>query len=387
MADVSESNDHPDPSTVDEPRVSTLELFFDLVFVFAFTQVTLTLADDTTWTGLLRGILVFFVLWVCWDAYAWLTNALPAHRRAPRVVVLVAMTAMLFVALAVPGAFDDDGRLFAVGWLVAMGLHGVLFALARENPASTRAAIVRLEPANLAGGLVLFGASYADGGTQTVWWVVAVAVLYVGPYVSGVAGFTIHPGHFAERHRLIVIIALGESIVAIGVGTDYVLDTETVLTGAIAMVLVCALWWAHFDTESTETELALTSAAGPKQARVARDLYSYLHQPLVLGVILAALGLKKTLGHVHEPLGTVAAVALCGGVAAYLAGLVAIRRRRGAEAGWVQPAAVAAVLGCLTFATSTAAWVTVAVLAALTLVAAVAGSVPSRTPRRIPGGS
>ena len=295
------------------------------------------------------------------------------------------MTAMLFVALAVPGAFDDDGRLFAVGWLVAMGLHGVLFALARENPASTRAAIARLEPANLGGGLVLLGASYADGGAQTALWMVAVTVLYVGPYISGVAGFTIHPGHFAERHRLIVIIALGESIVALGVGTDYVLDTEIVLTGAIAMVLVCALWWANFDTESAATELALTSAAGPKQARLARDLYSYLHQPLVLGVILAALGLKKTLGHVNEPLGTVSAAALCGGVAAYLAALVAIRLRRGEAAGWVQPAAAAAVLGCLAFATSTAAWVTVAALAGLTLVAAGAIFVPSRGPRRTRG--
>src|SRR5215510_13629437 len=164
-----------------EPRVSTHELFFDLVFVFAFTQITATLAGDTTWEGLAQGTLIFLTLWWCWGAYAWLTNALPPERRSPRVVVLAAMVAILFVALS------------------------VLCALAAEDTASTRRAIARLGPSNLAGGVILLIAAYTDGAVQGVLWAVAVAVVYAAPYLTGVSGFTVHPAHFAERHGLIVI--------------------------------------------------------------------------------------------------------------------------------------------------------------------------------------
>ncbi|MGH3454137.1 MAG: low temperature requirement protein A [Nocardioidaceae bacterium] len=371
---MSHHTSHPSghaPAT-EEPRVSPHELFFDLVFVFAFTQITATLADDTTWEGLLRGTLVFLALWWCWGAYAWLTNALPPDRRSPRIVVLASMVAMLFVALAVPGAFDDDGHIFAVGWLVAMVLHSVLFALAAEDTPTTRRAIARLAPSNLGGGVILLAASYADGRTQTALWGVAVAVIYAGPYVTGVAGFTVHPGHFAERHGLIVIIALGESVVAIGVGAeDLVLDATTIATGVVAMILISALWWAYFDHEAADTEHALTATTGPERSRLAQDLYSYLHIPLVYGVILAALGLKKTLGHAEEPLDEVAAVALCGGVAAYIAALVVIRLRRHATLGWAPIAAAAAAIACLAIATSADSVVTVGVLAAIALAVAV----------------
>ena len=355
-----------------EPRVSTHELFFDLTFVFAFTQITATLAGDTTWEGLAQGTLIFLTLWWCWGAYAWLTNALPPDRRLPRVVVLAAMVAMLFVALSVPGAFGDDGRVFAVAWIVAMVLHIALFALATEDTPSTRRAIARIGPSNLTGGVILLIAAYTDGPVQGVLWAVAIAVMYTAPYLTGVSGFTVHPAHFAERHGLIVIIALGESVVAIGVGAgDLTLNSSTIATGIVAMVLISALWWAYFDHEAADTEHVLTAAVGPERSRLAQDLYSYLHIPVVYGVILIALGLKKTLAHSNDSLDDVSAVALCGGVAAYIAGLVVIRWRRHGGIGWVPIGAIAATVVCLAIATGTDAVVTATVLAAIALVVAV----------------
>lgn len=329
-----ETNQPPEPAGAGEPRVAPLELFFDLVFVFAFTQITRSVAHETTWSGLGRGVLLFVVLWWAWGAFAWLTNAVRSGARSPRVVVLVAMAAMLFVAMAVPRAFGETGLAFAVGWLLAMVLHGVLFAVAAENATATRRAIARLAPGNLGCGVLLVGASFTDGTAQTVLWVAAVVVVYATPYVTGVAGFTIYPGHFAERHGLIIIVALGESIVAIGVGAeDLALDWSTLLAGLVAMLLISSLWWAYFDADAAASERALHAAPGAARSRLAQDVYSYLHIPLVLGVVLAALGLEKMIEHTDEPLEPVPAVALGVGIALFFAGLSAIRLRRGASPG------------------------------------------------------
>ena len=365
MADAT-SGEPREPPSEEEPRVSALELFFDLVFVFAFTQITSALADETTWYGLGRGVLLFVVLWWAWGAYAWLTNALPTRKRAPRVVVLAAMAAMLFVALAVPRSFGEAGLAFAAWWLVAMILHAVLFAVAAENTATTRRAIARLAPGNFGCGALLVAASFTDGGVQAALWVVAVIVVYATPYVTGVAGFAIHPAHFVERHGLIIIIALGESVVAIGVGAGgLTLDGSTVLAGLVAMLLVSALWWAYFDAEAAAMERALAAASGVERSRLAQDVHSYLHIPLVLGIVFAALGLKKTIEHIDEPLEPVVAVALSTGVALFFAGLAAIRLREGASAGVVRPAAVVVAVALSLVATRIPALFTVALMGAL----------------------
>jgi len=189
-----------------EARVSTLELFFDLVFVFAITQITGAISHESTAVGLVRGVLVFAVLWWAWGAYAWLTNTVDTGATAPRLVLLAGMAATLVTALAVPSAWGDGGVAFALGYLVVMVLHAALFALAGENPEATRRAILRLAPTNLGAALLLVGAGLSDGTAQTALWIAAIAVSYAGPYVTGVAGFTVHPAHFVERHGLIVII-------------------------------------------------------------------------------------------------------------------------------------------------------------------------------------
>jgi low temperature requirement protein LtrA len=371
MHGAGEATDH----TASEPesRVSTLELFFDLVFVFAFTQITGSVTHDHTAGGLARGVLLFAVLWWAWGAYAWLTNAVRTHETWPRLVVLSSMAAMLVTALAVPTAWDDGGVAFALGYLVVMLLHTALFALAGENPETTRRAILRLAPTNLIAALVLVVAGLTDGTAQAVLWLVAVAVCYAGPYVTGVAGFTVQPGHFVERHGLIVIIALGESVVAIGAGGDDIaVDWSLAGTALAVMTLIAGLWWDYFTDDAEAGERTLVAAQGPERARLARDIYSYLHIPLVLGVVFAAVGIHEVLVHSDQPLDPVFAGAFAGGVASYFAGLAAIRVRRGVRPGRLCLLAVAVALAMIPIGREIDALATVCVLAVVALGVALA---------------
>jgi low temperature requirement protein LtrA len=303
-----------------EQRVTPLELFFDLVFVFAITQVTSLMAGDTTWTGVLHGMLVLAALWWAWTAYAWLTNTVNSDEGLVRTTILAAMAAMLVVSLAVPGAFGDDGVLFAGAYMVVRYLHLLLYAIATKHDPDLLGAVLRLAlTATLGPGLLVF-AGFLEGEERVAVWIGALALDYVGPALIGRGrGWTVSAEHFAERHALIILIALGESIVAIGVGaTDIELDLGTVVAAALAIALVSALWWLYFDVAAILARMRLAAASGIEQAVLARDAYSYLHMPMVAGIVLFALGLKKTLEDVGEPLATVPAVALAGGVALYL---------------------------------------------------------------------
>lgn len=313
-----------------EQRVTPLELFFDLVFVFAFAQVTALLADDPTWTGLLRGAAVLAALWWAWVCYSWLTNAVPAEERTPaRLVLFAAMAAMLVAALAVPGAFGGAGVLFGVCYLVVRLLHVALYALAAgpEDP-DTRRAVWRLGPGFLIGPALLVVAGFFDGHLQAALWAAALGIDYAVSLVRGVSGLRVRAGHFVERHGLVIIIALGESVVAVGIGAAGLeLGAGVALAAVLGVVVAAGLWWAYFDLVALAAERNLVRAHGHERARRARDSYSYLHLPMVAGVILVALGVKKTVAHVGDPLATVPAVALCGGVALYLLGHNAFRLR------------------------------------------------------------
>jgi low temperature requirement protein LtrA len=354
-----------------EPRVSPLELFFDLVFVFGFTQITGTITEGPTAANLGRGLLIFLVLWWAWGSYAWLTNAVRMSMKLAR-VVMCASAAMLVTALAVPTAWEDGGVAFALGFLLVMVLHTVLFAIAGENPETSRAAILRLAPTNIGAAMLLVVAGMVDGTARPLLWVAAVAISYTGPYLTGVAGFGVHPAHLAERHGLIVIIALGESIVAIGSGGDIAVDWGLAGTALLIMGLLVGLWWVYFDHEAEEDEAALTAAEGVEQARMARDVYSYLHVPLVLGVVFAAVGIHEALLHRAEPLDPVFAAAFAGGVALYLAALAAIRMRRGSRPGGACLAALVVALVMIPLGKETDAVVSAAVLAGAVLAVAFA---------------
>ena len=302
-----------------EKRVAPLELFFDLVFVFALTQVTLLMSKHPTWTGLGQGMLILAALWWAWGAYAWLTNYIAAEEDRERLLMFAVMGAFLVAALAVPNAFGSDALLFAVAYAVARWLHIFIFAEANDDLDAAEA-IRRLARTALPAPALLIGSTFLDGSAQALVWVVALAIDFAGPYVFGVRGFRVSPAHFAERFALIVIIALGESIVAIGAGLEGEIDAGVVAAALLGPVLACALWWAYFDVVALVAERHFRDARGERLLLLARDSYSYLHLPMIAGIVLVALGVKKAIGHVDEPLKTVPAVALFGGVALYYAG-------------------------------------------------------------------
>jgi low temperature requirement protein LtrA len=326
---VAETTQVPEEGAVDdsEKRVAPLELFFDLVFVFALTQVTELMSQNPTWEGLGQGMLVMAALWWCWGAYAWLTNYIAADEGLERLLMFGVMGAMLISALAVPHAFGDDALLFALAYAIARWLHIFLFAEANEN-IDTGQAIVRLARTALpAPALLIVAGLVDDATTRAVIWIVALIIDYFGPLVFGVRGFRVSARHFAERFGLIVIIALGESIVAIGAGVSSDLDAGIIVAAAFGLIVSCALWWAYFDVWALITETRFRQARGHARILIARDVYSYLHLPMTAGVVLIALGIKKTIADVDEPLKIAPEAALFGGIALYYAGHIGVRWR------------------------------------------------------------
>jgi low temperature requirement protein LtrA len=353
-----------------EHEVTPLELFFDLVFVFALTQVTVLLAEEPTWGEVLRGMLVLAALWWAWSTYAWLTSATDVDEGGVRLVMLASMGAMFGVALAVPGAFGDDAVLFGVAYLLVRLLHLLLSAtVARDDP-DRLGALLRFAPTAIFGASLLVLAGFLDGNERIAVWVVALAIDYLGPVVIGVGqGWQVAPEHFAERHGLIILIALGESIIAIGLGAGFELGTGVLVAAALGIVVVSALWWLYFDVAAIFARRRLMEAKGLELHRLALHAYSYLHLPMIAGIVLFAFGLKTTLGHVDEALDTVPAVGLCGGAALYLLGHIAflfrttgrVFRRR--------------TIGAVVLLALIPAAVAIPALAALALVSAVCSSI------------
>jgi low temperature requirement protein LtrA len=339
-----------------EQRVTPLELFFDLVFVYAITQVTLLMSDDPTWHGLGRGLLVLAALWWSWTGYAWLTNTLEPEEGPVRAGMFGAMAAMLVVGLAVPEAFDADAVLFGVAYLIVRLLQLQLFAIAGKRDLDLLGAVLRMLPSATLAPVIIVVAGFFDGRVQAALWVIALAVDYLGVLIGRGQGWRVSPAHFAERHSIIVIIALGESIIAIGVGAAGVSLTPSIVAAAIlGIVIIAALWWAYFDVYAVAAQHQLSTASGVARARLARDYYSYLHLPMIAGIVLFALGLKKTIEQIGDPLATVPAVALCGGLSLYFLSHVtlrvrvvhSVRRATTERPGWIGPGRLVTGIGML----------------------------------------
>jgi low temperature requirement protein LtrA len=309
-------------------RVTPLELFFDLVFVLAITQCTALMAHHPTWEGLVQGLLVLGVLWWAWVGYAWLTSVIDPEQGAIRLLIFAAMAAMLIAALCVPEAFADLGLAFALAIGVFRTLHIGLFVLASPDDPDLRRSVVGLAISTAISCGVLVCASFFDGLPQAGLWVLALVLDMGGPYLFGSEGWRIVPGHFAERHSLIVLIALGESIVAIGTGAAGHLDFAKGVAAVLGVGVAAALWWLYFDVVALVSARRLIEApVGRVQNTLARDSYSYIHLLLVAGIVLVAYGLKTVIAHTGEHLHDVQAFALFGGAAVYLLGLVAFRLR------------------------------------------------------------
>ena len=350
-----------------EERVTPLELFFDLVFVLAITQCTGLMAKHTTWAELGHGMLVLALLWWSWVGYAWLTSVVDPEEGAVRFAMFAAMAALLVVALCVPESFGDSRVLFACAYAGVRFGQIALFILASRDEPDLRRSIWGLAASTaIAASLLLFGALFDDDGIQAAIWGFALLLDMGEPYLFGSEGWKLAPSHFAERHGLIIIIALGEAIVAIGVGAHQHVDAGIVAASALGMAVAGELWWLYFDIVALVAERRLTRAkVGREQNEIARDSFSYLHFPMVAGIVLLALGMKLTLQHVDEPLETVPAAAMLGGAAIYLLAHVAFRWRNVHRFNTARLACALLLFALIPLGTSIDALWTLALLAAL----------------------
>ena len=308
--------------------VKPLELFFDLVFVLGFTQCTRLMAAESSWAGIGQGMLVLALLWWAWTGYAWLTSVIEPEEGAVRIVIFGAMAALLIVALCVPGAFGDRALAFAMAYGVVRVGHIALFLLASRDDPGLRRSVVSLAVSTAIAVGLLIGGSFLDVGGQAAVWGAAIVLDAGGPALFGVTGWRLVPAHFAERHNLVIILALGESIVVLGIGSEVDLTAGVVTAAVLGIALASALWWIYFDVVSLVNARRLMDAdEGRTRNALARDSYSFIHFPMVAGIVLAALGLEETIAHVDDSFSIENAFALLGGVAIYLLAHVALRLR------------------------------------------------------------
>jgi low temperature requirement protein LtrA len=343
-------------------RVSTLELFFDLVFVFTLTQLTGLLADEPDWSGLLEVLLVLSVIWWIYDGYVWLTNALTLDVLAHRLFLLGGMGGFLVMALAIPSAFDGSGTAFGLGYLAVVVLHSGLYM--RQTSAREAAAIRGIVPYNVIAALLLLGGGVAGGDTQWALFVGAALLLWGVPLLVSLEGFTIAAEHFVERHGLVVIVALGESIVVLGVGAGgEKVGLELALIALLGLALSASLWWTYFGHEDSVGH-AMVAAPHDERPRLAIS-FGYVHIVLLLGVVLLATGLKKAIPDPLDPLEDGTAVILALGTALFLAGDFVLLRVLAVAQSPLRAAAAVAVLATIPIGAAVSAALQVAVIAAI----------------------
>jgi low temperature requirement protein LtrA len=332
---------------VEERRTSPVELLWDLVFVFALTQVTTLLSHDLSWRGFGHGMLVLALVWWAWSAYVWAANAEQEESRALRGVLLVALVLIFIAGLSVPHAFGDRATLFVCTYAGVRLLHLALYAHASRRGSASWSAIAGFATTVVVGMALLLVGSFLDEPTRVVFWVLAVAIDYAGPAwltrerLRGLQRVAV--AHFAERYSLFVIICLGESIVAIGLSAnERPMDADLISAVALGLLATIGLWWTYFDRFASTAEARLREHDDPVLA--AADGYSYLHLVIVAGIILFAVGVKVSIHDLGEALSDAARLALCGGLATYLIGNVAFRLRM---IGAVSYAKLAGAVGLL----------------------------------------
>jgi low temperature requirement protein LtrA len=347
-------------------RVTTLELFFDLVFVFTITQLTTVLFHDPSWRGLAKVVLMLGVIWWMYGGYAWLTNTVVPDRAGRRTLLLGGMAGYLVLALSIPHAFSGSGPAFAIAYLCVVAVHAALFA--RAESATVTQAVLRLAPFNLLSALLILAGGLAGGAAEYALFTVAVAFEWVTPRLIRLGAFAVRPAHFVERHGLVVIVAIGESVVAIGIGAAaiHTVDVELAVVAILGLLLNAGLWWLYFGNDDDAlAERALAEAPPSLRPRIAVDGFGVWHLPLLLGIVAIASALRAATGHAFHDLSTAHALALGGGLAVYLAGDVGFRRTLGLGRGRLRLAAAVLALVTVPLGSAVAAFAQIAALVAM----------------------
>src|SRR4051794_7304112 len=352
----------------EERRTSPVELLWDLVFVFAVTQVTALLSRDLSWAGLGRAMLVLALVWWAWSAYVWAANAQDTGSPVLRLCLLVAMVLIFVAGLALPHAFEDEALVFACSYAGVRLLHLALYADASRRGNASWAAIAGFGVTVLIGMALLVAGAVLGGTAQVVLWALAAAIDYAGPAwltrerLRGLQRVAV--AHFAERYSLFIIICLGESIVALGVGAaDETFDAELVAAVGLGLLITVALWWTYFDRFAAVAEERLRGHEDPVLA--AADAYSYLHLVLVAGIIVFAVGVKLAAHDVGAPLHDAPRLAFCGGVALSLVGHVAFALRMVGALGVEKLVTAALLLVLYAVSGGLAAWALAGAVTAL----------------------
>ena len=345
--------------------MTTLELFFDLVFVFTITQLTTALTHHMTAAGAAQVVLMLGVIWWMYDGYAWLTNAVAPDNTARRLLLLGAMAAFLMLALSIPKAFHGSGTAFGLAYLAIVLLHAGLYS--RSSSASVVQAIARVARLNVLAAALILAGGIAGGAAQYVLWIAAFGVEWVTSLLNRLAGFEVAPAHFVERHGLVVIVAIGESVVAVGIGASVLpIDLGLTLVAALGLALSACLWWSYFGRDDDALAEAAMAAAPPeRRPRLALEAFGYWHLLLLLGIVAIAAGEKHALAEPGHALAFADALALGAGTALYLAGDVGFRRTLGLGAAPLRAVAAVAALATVGLGTAVSAWVQLAALVGL----------------------
>ncbi|HEX6701953.1 MAG TPA: low temperature requirement protein A [Gaiellaceae bacterium] len=369
-----------EPSVSEPVRVTTLELFFDLVFVFTITQLTAVLYHAPTLRSLAQVVLMLGVIWWMYGGYAWMTNAVSAHTTIRRLLLLGGMGGYFVLALSIPHAFSSSGLAFGLAYLVVVGAHSTLFA--RASSATVTAAILRLTPFNVASALVVVAGGAVGGTAQYVLWAMAVAFEWLTPLMRKPSGFAIGAAHFVERHGLVVLVAIGESVVAIGIGASHLpVNAGLVAVAGLGLALSACLWWLYFGGGGDDrAERALASMPPVERAWAALTGFGYWHIPMLLGILTVAAAERRALGDPFAALSWQLAGLLGGGIAAFLVGDALFRRALGIGRLGVRAAAAVLAVGTLPLGAGVFAAVQIGALVVLLVAAIVVEARLERAP-------
>ena len=321
MTDHDHTPNDPDRAA-EESRVTTLELFFDLVFVFTLTQLTALLSQSLSWESLLQSFLIFIVLFWMYGGYVWLTNSVPPVTPVRQLLLIAGMAAFLICALAIPHVFQDSGVAFGIGYLIVMLVHGSMYVRA----VGLRAA--RFVPMNILSAGTVLAAGFVQGPARYALWILAIALHVITSTLGAGTRFEIRVSHFVERHEVLLLVALGESIIAIGAGGQ-ILHLRFIFAAILGLVLSAALWWLYFAHDDEIARNTMLARPNPDQLRQALGAYFYAFIPMLFGIILLATGIKSSMEHLTTRLDVAHAFAFGGGVGLYLTGTIIFRRASG----------------------------------------------------------
>jgi low temperature requirement protein LtrA len=361
-------------TTDEDQRVTFVELFFDLVFVYAVTQLVALLYHEPSWTGALQAVLVFWLVWWAWTQFTWALNSADTTHPGVELSVLVATAVAFLMAVVLPDAFSGGGVWFAVTYVSVRVIGLAVYSRVAWDDPAKRAALRRFALLSVGGLLAVAAGGVAPDDARVWWWAAAVGFDLFAAGVAGAAeGWDIRPDHFGERHGLFVIIALGESLIVAAAGLSGAERTaHTVAVGVLAVAGTCGLWWTYFSWAKPAIDRAVTERADPARTTLARDVYSVLHFPVVFGIVLYAVAIEAAVAHPDAPLSAGAGLALGGGITLFLGGTAAALWRTGHRAPVARLVILASVLAGLWAARDAAAtWSLVIAVCGVTAVAAV----------------